>query len=283
MSLQNPLIANEAIYSAKWKDYFYPQTVDKQVIMSNGERLNAYLSGMVIPSGMELLWENPNPSAEFAAQKISISNLGEYNVVKIVYRDEITTNIFCTIDITERDISYDARCGYDRIRSRYYTINSDNTITVNDGRFQTGIGTFNTANTVCVPYKIYGIKENVSLGGEGTLLNADMLGGVAAEEYVKKSESGMKLLWTNASPSSAFAAQTINLDLSKYSRVLVVGGFDVNYYTTKFTAICAVGNNSNIVKPTGYRSFSVSTTGVTFGDGDSVNKELIPLNIYGIK
>ena len=84
MSLQNPLRANEAMYSTVKGDYFYPQTVASQVIMEDGSRLNAYLGGMVIPNGMELLWENPDPNAEFAEQTLTINDLDKYKFIYIV-------------------------------------------------------------------------------------------------------------------------------------------------------------------------------------------------------
>ena len=117
------------------------------------------------------------------------------------------------------------------------------------------------------------------------------------------------LLWTNASPTSVFAAQTLNSsdgipDLSGYDSVEIV----CRYSTTtdaRIRYICDVGNSASMYwfyytatdgKYTGVRSrnvVSVSTTGVTFDTcmGKPVNSSrsttndgyIIPIEIYGIK
>ena len=118
-----------------------------------------------------------------------------------------------------------------------------------------------------------------------------------------------KLLWTNASPTSAFAAQTLDSsdgipDLSEYDAVEIV----CRYSTTDATCmryICDVGGSASMYwfyytatdrKYTGVRSrnvVSVSTTGVAINTcsgkpGNSTtnttnNGYIIPVEIYGIK
>lgn len=118
-----------------------------------------------------------------------------------------------------------------------------------------------------------------------------------------------KLLWTNASPTSEFAAQTLDSsdgipDLSEYDAVEIV----CRYSTTSAARNiyrCDVGSSASMYwfyytatdgKYTGVRSrneVSVSTTGVTFNDssGKALNSStrtinngcLIPIKIYGIK
>ena len=117
------------------------------------------------------------------------------------------------------------------------------------------------------------------------------------------------LLWTNASPTSVFAAQTLDSsdgipDLSGYDSVEIV----CRYSTTsdaRTRYVCDVGSSSSMYwfyytatdgKYTGVRSrnvVSVSTTGVTFYTcmGKPVNSStsttndgyIIPIEIYGIK
>ena len=112
------------------------------------------------------------------------------------------------------------------------------------------------------------------------------------------------LLWTNASPTSAFAAQTISLDLSGYDAV------EIEYYGSTTVAASYIVK-SKIGEPFflfGYlnpqstsahinllsRSVSTATSGITFEGGfskrtsDSTvysnnNKYCIPYKIYGIK
>lgn len=113
-----------------------------------------------------------------------------------------------------------------------------------------------------------------------------------------------KLLWTNASPTSEFAAQTISLTLSSYDAVEIV----CRYSTTSDSRtryICDVGSSASIDwfyytvvagKYMGVKSrneVSASTTGVTFGacttkpgnstDSTTTNGYIIPIKIYGIK
>ena len=110
----------------------------------------------------------------------------------------------------------------------------------------------------------------------------------------------MTLLWENASPTSAFAAQTIALDLSEYSFVLVA--------TTSWAPVfrlAMVGKWAEIqdildinASYSGYiygckRGFNVLTTGITFEaayykaanstTSKLVNDRHIPYKIYGIK
>ena len=109
----------------------------------------------------------------------------------------------------------------------------------------------------------------------------------------------MELVWENASPSSEFAAQTIELDLSKYTHVLAV----FKFATTTAYYISHIGINgirslvsfsygsiaSGIYAP--YRNFLVQTTGITFGSAwnpvaNTVTQSdlyLIPYRVYGIK
>lgn len=121
-------------------------------------------------------------------------------------------------------------------------------------------------------------------------VTAQALGGVVSD-----------LLWTNASPSSSFGAQTISKSLSGYSRVLVCFNRE-DGITRRITAetklndsgiahLVALNDGSGAM---GYnRVFSASTSGVTFEKGlkQRVNGEtrsddntvLVPTHIYGIK
>ena len=51
------------------------------------------------------------------------------------------------------------------------------------------------------------------------------------------------LLWTNPSPTSAFAAQTINLDLSLYSYILIVSRWSTGS-AIEFETQCRVGKTT---------------------------------------
>lgn len=115
------------------------------------------------------------------------------------------------------------------------------------------------------------------------------------KQYVDNSQ---KLLWTNASPTSNFGAQTVSLDLSKYKAIKVRYRFatsnavagplieqlidDVEY------RIVFWGGNSRV-----QRGATAKSTGVTFtasgatdvpttAPGTSTN-HCIPTHIYGIR
>lgn len=115
-----------------------------------------------------------------------------------------------------------------------------------------------------------------------------------------------KLLWTNPNPASDFAPQTLALDLSGYDEVEIVATFlgDTN---ASYSTRCAVGAGSNLAYQilntatatnastfiNGVaREFTVSTSGITFGNGQMTynggaytnwQARAIPYKIYGIK
>ncbi|MBQ5900532.1 MAG: hypothetical protein IIW86_01595 [Clostridia bacterium] len=103
----------------------------------------------------------------------------------------------------------------------------------------------------------------------------------------------MTLLWTNPSPTVAFAAQTVSLDLSSYEAVMVKF-FTVTDTPRYFTHIMFIDGNSWAVSAIGgsasnryNRLVTVSTTGLVFTNGymngTSGTKNAVPTEIYGIK
>lgn len=100
------------------------------------------------------------------------------------------------------------------------------------------------------------------------------------------------LLWKNASPASAFAAQTITLDLTKYSDVQIF--FDGGVGTATYT-MAKKGFSSNMVVPPWVtnvvtRTIQPTDSGVYIGDcylltqiRETHNDYYIPKFIYGIK
>lgn len=107
------------------------------------------------------------------------------------------------------------------------------------------------------------------------------------------------LLWENASPTSSFSAQTVSLDLSDYTFVIIgfrwsESGDQINWQ------VCMVGETNKITRVDidsktpwiARRSAQVSATGVTFTAADqgststapyTANGEMIPALIYGIR
>lgn len=110
-------------------------------------------------------------------------------------------------------------------------------------------------------------------------------------------QGGMKmdLLWTNPSPTSAFASQTVSLDLSDYDYVYIVvrvttgeahyGSFFIKTGSTE-ELLCVA--TTYLRK----RNATVSQSGITFDGGynqasvsswEANTSSAIPLRIYGIK
>ena len=146
---------------------------------------------------------------------------------------------------------------------------------------------------------------NTNLGGttfsvtaDGAYVHYTPTGG--ADPVVKKLGNGFELLWTNPTPSSAFAAQTIALDLSKYKYVAIkcVYNNQVSGYLseniqpvpsqTVQTGYCPFISSMGSTTDGTTRSISISTTGITFGigvvttSGSTSANFCIPLKIYGI-
>lgn len=104
-------------------------------------------------------------------------------------------------------------------------------------------------------------------------------------------QGGMKmdLLWTNPNPSASFAAQTVSLDLSEYSCVLI-SVMDGTNLTTLFAPIDNKKYIANLVINNGqfrWRSFVSSVSGITVEEGKQAdttyNNIMIPYQIFGIK
>ena len=121
-------------------------------------------------------------------------------------------------------------------------------------------------------------------GATGTVvLDADDVG--AMSKWV--------LLWTNASPTSNFAAQTVSLDLSGYDLIMVSAMWSTGnqqiiqpVITTVPSGDCRIDTTDTTAKNLD-REFTVSTTGITFNSGNygtsSAPSMCIPYKIWGIK
>ncbi len=107
------------------------------------------------------------------------------------------------------------------------------------------------------------------------------------------------LLWTNSDPSASFAAQTVALDLSGYSMVMItfVWGsagewftqvFEMDHKSIAFRADRANsgGRLYNCIRPVTTSSTGVVFGAATEGNGSSTsttNGNIIPAKIYGVK
>lgn len=112
----------------------------------------------------------------------------------------------------------------------------------------------------------------------------------------------MTLLWTNASPTSDFAAQTVSLDYSDYDVILMIiksSTTSVAYFTNISEAVSgrkgfinkfSTATVSGTTVATGIeRQFEYTASGIdytralNYTGNTTVNNEMIPFKIYGIK
>ena len=106
------------------------------------------------------LWINENTSSNFGAQTITIQNLSNYNLLKIIYKQNKNEAYYKT-DFLENVVGYRTYLDFADTAAaatwiRAVIIKENNQIQFNDARN-------NSTNTVsagdCIPYKIIGYKE----------------------------------------------------------------------------------------------------------------------------
>ena len=143
----------------------------------------------------------------------------------------------------------------------------------------------NSANNVDVDFTVHAIPTIcANIKAESLQLVPDAPSGetivtnyVFAQNCISESKW---LAWENSSPAAGFAAQTVNVDLSKYEYVDIE--FSPYADDTRETVRCPVGKNCNlffmfintatatdVVHSLGStsRAASVTTSGITFGNG----------------
>lgn len=101
-------------------------------------------------------------------------------------------------------------------------------------------------------------------------------------------------LWENSSTSIAFTSQTINLDLSKYSFVIIesfrypkITNYRIITIVAKYTIGQIVYSDYEINQARSWnRDVDVSPSGISFGNatinGATDNNALVPARIFGI-
>ena len=118
--------------------------------------------------------------------------------------------------------------------------------------------------------------------------------------------SNKTLLWTNSSPTSSFAPQTINLDLSKYKEVEIsfYNNITSGYRYRVPNVTCPIGDQAIVNGVFGgtavesgvifvfERVFTVSSDKISFGNAagcadnnsHAIRNDMgVPIEIYGIK
>ena len=157
----------------------------------------------------------------------------------------------------------------------------------------------------------YGVLESVIVGSIAFQTFNSYTTGSVGTKWTRSGKTGwnvwvksldetngiqMKKLWENASPTSSFGAQTINLDLSEYDEIEVLAKWGKASAKASIVDKAIRGGFGvlfRIENTSVYREFEFNDTGVIFNAGNykssatnsSVvnNDYVIPVVIYGIK
>lgn len=141
---------------------------------------------------------------------------------------------------------------------------------------------------------IYG--QPITFGGASGEIDITDNGTFDVKKYATANvnvQSAPVLLWTNASPTSAFAAQTVNVNGSEYIYYLIEVRFSTSDATTGValipveTSAMTVASVYSGVAPAATRGIlSTTSSSITFGNGaygSTANNYAIPTRIWGVK
>ena len=182
-----------------------------------------------------LLWTNSNPTVEFTAQTVSL-DLTDYAGVIVEFNNsdvsqKLTSRVYAkkTDDFSIFGCGYIADTGIAR-----------NILAVNDTGVQ--FGAVNTNTAVCIPSKIYGVKEYV-------VENADVI-----EEIL-----------TVISISSTYSGALVNLDTNHFEYTANTTGTRLSLVGTEIKAltdgIYGTTKSGNLVKSRYNAGDVISTVG----------------------
>lgn len=140
----------------------------------------------------------------------------------------------------------------------------------------------------------HALQRGESVERADVAANAEMLGGMLPSEFAKAREGGiaMELLWENASPDSAFVAQTLSIDLSGYQMIGLVFKWTKTWGYQPM-AIMEKGSGQRYISGAGMggtvsrQITEISDTKIVFGtayaNAGENTSTCIPVKIYGIK
>ena len=112
------------------------------------KEVNAKTSGL---TRMTKLWENPSPTASFAAQNITLAN-DDYDFLMLIW--QLSSGYYDDTNIVRKGQgTYLTSSSYPDMVSRVIQYTNDTTLNVNNALRNSAID-----NSVLIPVKIYGIK-----------------------------------------------------------------------------------------------------------------------------
>ena len=109
-----------------------------------------------------ILWTNPNPTADFAEQTITLSS-SDYDVLEWYFRSDVATNLtFCQKSIkgTGTQILYPSQASGSRQWSRRVYISNNTQFLIGAGKKVDGT-TSTDENSMCVPLYVIGYKTGL--------------------------------------------------------------------------------------------------------------------------
>ena len=254
-----------------------------------------------------LLWTNPDFSAAtFAKQTIDVP-WQDYDTICVEYAYNPSGSKpykdSCTIScpapggssVGHLEFLWLTTAGASNGAERYFTI-KDGGIEFDTGWYGANNAAASIHNEFCVPLYIYGIKNKVTVDIPEVDLNG--MGPTVDPNKVVT----LQKVWTNASPTSSFAAQKIDIDTSDADFVVIVERYSTTSGSSEvFTIIPSMGGYLRTFAGAGYsttgycsRYVEFTSSQIKFGDnylksintttGGTVNNTYqIPTEIYTLK
>lgn len=200
---------------------------------------------LVQSSGTEtVLWTNPSPTSQFATQTITVSDLSEYDYIRVYFRvsKSIDTELsvimskadfYNSIEGNTKDVLSIGATGTTGTAVCRQIYNLSNT----QIKFGSAFTSSGINNDYAIPTKVSAIKGELDFKG-------------ALEE---------ELLWTNSSPTSSFAGQTVTLSksIANYDYIKFVW----QYANDTPNNIASMLAPSEVVQKTGTVSYPQLTLG----------------------